>query len=696
MMSVQHEEYQAIKEQIAKNQKIIDELNTQLARKTQQVRIIQEISSEVNTTLELEHILNTILLSMDNIFGFHHSMILLLDGSGEVLRVAASHGYETSGIGAEVVVGQGMIGVVAKRKKMMRMGNIGSQIAYLSAVKMRMAEAGQPQRLDDAVQLPGLADIQSQVAIPLLLQDQLLGVFAVESAQPNAFDELDELLLTIVANQVASAMNNARLYEAEKARREELDRAYATLSQLNEELEEKVQERTAELSHTLEKLQEETQRSAALLQRMAPPQVIPLMLEEKLIPQKLTSSVLFTDLEGFTSFSSDMDPDEVFSRLNHFFSRAGETIQRYRGYVNKTHGDAIMALFGVPFESATHAIDAVLAAWDLQREFHQHFALNMRVGISSGVITAGMLGPQGRSVYDVLGDTVNVASRMEKLCPPGGIAISLDTFKLVERYFEIDTPEEKEVKGKGTLPCFTVLGVRKLSNDRSRIDATSVFYNNYVTVVDEVEAFKQQHFKAINFLSIQARDGAINHNEAVACFAVALLRFLKTEALSDLGELRSSLDGLSEENVLRLALLHDLGKYAVDPEQLNDAKLSPEKRDRLRKAMFDQTSAAFKRLRLDHLLPSLEQLYRFEQVRDAEAETDLLTQLIAVGDIYDALTAPKVYKGRPWSIRGALEELLRIPHYQRYQCPVFRGFVDLLRPKDSIIEAQVRDEELFQ
>ena len=76
-MSTENEDYQAIKKQILENQKIVDELNKQLARKTQQVRVIQEISTEINSTLDLERILQAILFSMDRIFGFHHSMILL-------------------------------------------------------------------------------------------------------------------------------------------------------------------------------------------------------------------------------------------------------------------------------------------------------------------------------------------------------------------------------------------------------------------------------------------------------------------------------------------------------------------------------------------------------------------------------------------------------------------------------------------
>src|SRR5205085_5441792 len=142
--------------------------------------------------------------------------------------------------------------------------------------------------------------------------------------------------------------------------------------------------------------------SENLLRRMAPPEVIPLMLQDRLFAQRLDVTVMFTDLEDFTAYASGMEPDEMFAQLNEFFSWAGEIIKRYRGYINKTNGDGIMALFGVPFESATYRTDAVLAALAMQQEIETRFPFGMRVGISTGTITAGMLGPADKSLYDVL------------------------------------------------------------------------------------------------------------------------------------------------------------------------------------------------------------------------------------------------------------------------------------------------------
>src|ERR1700741_4260604 len=130
-------EADALKNQVVDNQKVIDQLNADLARKSQEVRIIQEVSSEINTTLDLDVILHNMLSSLERSFNFKHSMVLLPDTNQEKLSVAASYGYENAGIGGEVKIGEGIIGVVAKRKKLMRMGNIGTQMQYLNTVKQQ-------------------------------------------------------------------------------------------------------------------------------------------------------------------------------------------------------------------------------------------------------------------------------------------------------------------------------------------------------------------------------------------------------------------------------------------------------------------------------------------------------------------------------------------------------------------------------
>jgi adenylate cyclase len=519
----------SIRDQLVDNQKIVDRLNAELARKTNEVRIIQQISSEISSTLDLDRILAISLDAMETVLGFRHSMILVAGGAESVLTVAASRGYDGGRTGAEIPLGQGVLGVAARRRRIVRMGNVATQRAYLAGVRARTQAAGQA-TLEPVVEMPGLADAQSQLAIPLIVKDRLVGVLGVESATANAFDELDEMLLSIVGNQVATGIDNARMHLNAIERSRQLDAVNAELSRLNETLEASVQARTAELSAALDQVRREKGLSETLLRRMAPPEVIPLMLQDRLLAQRLDVAVMFTDVVDFTAYSSGMEPDEVFSQLNEFFGAAGEIIGRYRGYINKTNGDGIMALFGVPFESATYQTDAVLAALAIQRETGTQFPFGMRVGINTGTVTAGMLGPPDKSLYDVIGDAVNLASRVEALCPRGGVTVSPSSEDVLKPWFQLDKLEEQEVKGVGRIACLNVLGLKAIAEDRRRVDPTSRFAADYLPVIKEVEAMKRERLGVIDFISLQARDLALQHNETVASYAVALLRMLRADS----------------------------------------------------------------------------------------------------------------------------------------------------------------------
>jgi len=404
---------------------------------------------------------------------------------------------------------------------------------------------------------------------------------------------------------------------------------------------------------------------------MAPPELIPLMLEDRLQAARLTATVMFTDLAGFTSFSAGMEPDEVFAHLNHYFAWSGEVIGRYRGYTNKTMGDGAMALFGVPEPTPSHATDAALTALTLQAEIGANISLPLRIGISSGVITAGMLGPRNKSLYDVLGETVNLAQRMESIAPKGGIVASPAAAELLRPYFLLEANPEQEIDGLRRMASHRVTGLRKLVDDPRRLDPTSRIAATAAALTDEIEAFKRANFDRVNFVSIQARDGAFYHNETVAIIALALARDLKSP--------------VDETKLIRFALLHDIGKRAVDPKRLNQRGLSPEERARLRADLEARTIETLDQLDSADLAESVRELYRLEA--QALNDADALTEIVAVADIYDALTAPKFYKGTPWSIRGALEDILRTPFALARPRPILQAFAELMRPAAAAMTA---------
>jgi len=418
-----------IKKQIAENQQIIDRLNRELARKSNEVRIIQQISSEITSMLDLDRILETILSAMDRILGFQHAMILLKDPSADRLRVVASRGYDHTAVGAEIAFGHGVIGVVAERKKMMRVGNIGASVSYLTAVRAKLEEAGQQGLSHATAKLPSLPNVQSQLAIPLLVKDRLIGVLAVESPRPNAFDELDEVLLSIVANQAATAIENARMYQMV----EQLSR----------------------------------------LKRFFSPQLAELIVaggtEDPLKTHRREVTVVFLDLRGFTTFAEQVEPEEVMGVLRDYHAEMGRLILEHEGTLERFTGDGMMIFFNDPVpvpNPAERALRMALVMRERVQELstrwrRRGYDLALGIGIAQGYATIGAIGFEGRWDYGAIGTVTNLAARLCGEAKGNQILVSLRVAGEVEDMIETEEVGPLALKGfHKPVPAFSVLGLK--------------------------------------------------------------------------------------------------------------------------------------------------------------------------------------------------------------------------------------------
>lgn len=170
-----------------------------------EVRGLQLVSDRVNQAGDLDQLLTGALAALDEVFGFDHGMILVPEGDGRLVTVA-SHGYGDEGIGAEVRVGEGLIGVVARTRRLLRVLGLDIGLRYARELRAVMLARTGPARVADEIPLPGLPDAQSQMAIPLLVQDRLVGVLALEARDIVTFAQWHEAFLQILANQIASGM----------------------------------------------------------------------------------------------------------------------------------------------------------------------------------------------------------------------------------------------------------------------------------------------------------------------------------------------------------------------------------------------------------------------------------------------------------------------------------------------------------
>jgi hypothetical protein len=155
---------------------------------------------------DLEEVLTTSLDALADLFGFEHSLLMMLDETGASLYTIASRGYDRPGIGSEVALGEGIIGKAAAEGHPMRIGSLQRMLTYARSAR-GVSEAGQ----DREIPLPGLAFAQSQLAAPAVVMGQTLGVLAVETERLGAFTAEDERLLAIVAHLVATAIELDRV-----------------------------------------------------------------------------------------------------------------------------------------------------------------------------------------------------------------------------------------------------------------------------------------------------------------------------------------------------------------------------------------------------------------------------------------------------------------------------------------------------
>lgn len=192
---------------------------------------------------------------------------------------------------------------------------------------------------------------------------------------------------------------------------------------------------------------------------------LPQGLTEKILAQKgkiegerRQVTVMFCDMEGFVPLSEKIGHEEIYTLMDQVYEILIHQVHGYEGTVNKLTGDGIMALFGAPIaleDAPQRAISSSLAIHREMARFGERIGqergippLRMRIGIHTGSVVVGTLGNNLRVEFTAVGDTVNLASRMEALAEPGTTWVSEDTFRLAEGFFRFESLGERKVKGK--------------------------------------------------------------------------------------------------------------------------------------------------------------------------------------------------------------------------------------------------------
>jgi adenylate cyclase len=180
------------------------------ARKTDYLPELDSFTERLSACGDLDSLLSAALEVLSSLFGCPHSFVMFPDEEGKHLYTGASHGFEPSGVGSEVPIGKGMLGLAAERHAAVRTTSMKRERILTQAVRSAIQRRGEPTLLEKEIPLPGLANAQSQLILPLLVRDELQGVLCLQDPSPGRFMATDERVLQIAARHLAVAMSNIR------------------------------------------------------------------------------------------------------------------------------------------------------------------------------------------------------------------------------------------------------------------------------------------------------------------------------------------------------------------------------------------------------------------------------------------------------------------------------------------------------
>ena len=223
------------------------------------------------------------------------------------------------------------------------------------------------------------------------------------------------------------------------------------------------------IQRTKKIIEAEKDRSDNLLLNILPEETAQELKENgKVLAKQFDAvTVLFTDFKGFTNYSENLSPQDLVETIDFYFSKFDEITEKHGLEKIKTIGDAYMCAGGLPFPTEDHAHKMVKAAFEIaefvektkKNENASEKIFDIRIGINTGPVVAGIVGTK-KFAYDIWGDTVNVASRMESMSEPGKVNISENTYALIKEDFDCEYRGEIEAKNRGKLKMYFVNGAK--------------------------------------------------------------------------------------------------------------------------------------------------------------------------------------------------------------------------------------------
>ncbi len=392
----------------------------------EKLRIAHELSQKLSLSTDLDSLLQKIVDEAFQLIRADRAVILLYDADADELEPR----FVRQKRDEEIKLSKSILDEVKTKKR-----------AVLSS------DALVDERFKAAKSII-MQGIRSTMCVPLVFNDTLLGAMHMDSMlATGAFTEKDLLLFSGIATQAAIAIENHRLaknIESEAATRVQFQR---------------------------------------LLSPNLVDQIVSGQLHLDQGGSRRDVTMLFADIRGFTSMSERHSPEEMVNTLNEYFEVMVDVLFRHGGTLDKYVGDEIIGLFGAPVELPDASLRSIRCALDMMRaleEFNRLRAdrglerIRIGIGINSGSVIAGAIGSSRTLQYTVIGDAVNIASRLCGLARPGEILLSDSTRELVGEGVLVEPRKPVTVKGKrDALQVYAVTGIREVVTLRSSDNHTT-------------------------------------------------------------------------------------------------------------------------------------------------------------------------------------------------------------------------------
>jgi adenylate cyclase len=389
-----------------------------LRRDYEKLRVAYELNRAIGLEVDVEKLLHRILEMAFQFLPADRGVIMLQEGDQLLPKALKTRGRRAE----EIIISHTIIETVVRQRE-----------AVLSSDARVDSRFGTAQ----SVIIQG---IRSAMCVPILHNNNLYGILHLDTQDTTgAFTEKDLQLLTGIANQAAVSLENALLAR---------------------------------------KLEEEA-ASRAKFQRFLSPSLVEQVISGKLAlkpgGELRECTVLFSDIRGYTSIAEKYEAQDVVAMLNEYFELLVDVVFKHEGTLDKYIGDSVMAVWGAPVHQPDAAIRAVsaalemrevLARWNREREAQGRVPIFTGFGIDTGQVVAGNLGSSKTMEYTVIGDSVNLASRLTNLAQTDQIIISANTLDKVRDYVMTEALPATKIKGKEeTIPLYNVTGFLEPAKD---------------------------------------------------------------------------------------------------------------------------------------------------------------------------------------------------------------------------------------